>query len=422
MVDSYVSPMRSTAPAGSPSEYTDPRRIDALLKTSDPEAVAASGRSYQRFAEAYEKIAGALLSMRTDLHDAWKGEDAAAAQSQLRELWSAATTVHKTAQTFGVTIERHGSEHLAWYKYNKPPSKSLAEAQSWMTGANERVSQSWSSLPPDLSTTLPPGQDHLEHAPASDGPSRGADGPSKAAVRPGDGGPNSGHHLPGAELGGEGSDDGSGTRLAGAAPLTTAGGGTGLETGPGPLPGGTPPPGVPGIGPISPGGVLGETPRAGSAAAAARVPRGAPASPAGEARSVSAAAEAKAGGMGPAVGGGAAKEERERSRKTWLAEEEEIWTEGVEFAPELIEGASSVAEEETADASPIEIDLSADSDAISAILADLDVEGSNPPPEADVTTRISELRAQLAELERQRDAGLPATGDRTRDWLIGDDA
>src|SRR3569833_2626943 len=156
MVDSYVSPMRSTAPAGSPSEYTDPRRIDALLKTSDPDAVAAAGRSYQRFAEAYEKIAGALLSMRTDLHDAWKGEDAAAAQSQLRELWSAATTVHKTAQTFGVTIERHGSEHLAWYKYNKPPSKSLAEAQSWMTGAIERVSQSWNSLPPDLSTTLSP--------------------------------------------------------------------------------------------------------------------------------------------------------------------------------------------------------------------------------------------------------------------------
>ncbi|GLY84961.1 hypothetical protein Airi02_028900 [Actinoallomurus iriomotensis] len=157
MVDSYVSPMRSAAPAGSPSQYTDPQRIDALLKTSDPEAVAASGRSYQQFAGAYEKIAGALLNMRTDLHDAWKGEGAAAAQSQLREVWSAATTVHKTAQTFGVTIERHGSEYLAWYKYNKPPSKSLSEAQSWMTGANERVSQTWSSLPPDLSTSLPPG-------------------------------------------------------------------------------------------------------------------------------------------------------------------------------------------------------------------------------------------------------------------------
>ncbi|HZE31491.1 MAG TPA: hypothetical protein VE198_08660 [Actinoallomurus sp.] len=59
--------------------------------------------------------------MRSDLHDAWSGESAAAtAQSQLREVWSAATTVHKTASTFGVAIERHGSEHLAWYKYNKP--------------------------------------------------------------------------------------------------------------------------------------------------------------------------------------------------------------------------------------------------------------------------------------------------------------
>jgi hypothetical protein len=164
VADSFVGPMRSSAPVGSPAQYTDPKQIDAILKSSDPEAVAESGRSYQKFAAAYEKIAGELLNMRSDLHDAWSGESAAAAaQSQLREVWSAAATVHQTAQTFGVAIERHGSEHLAWYKYNKPPSKDLPEAQSWMTGANERVTQAWGSLPQDLSTSLPPGE-AKEHA------------------------------------------------------------------------------------------------------------------------------------------------------------------------------------------------------------------------------------------------------------------
>src|SRR3954462_12807720 len=142
MAKSFVGPMQSSAPAGSPKQYTDPKQIDAILKSSDPEAVAESGRSYQKFAAVYEKVAGELLGMGSDLHDAWSGEAAAAAaQSQLREGWSGAGTVHQAAQTFGVTIERHGSEHLAWYKYNKPPSKDLPEAQSWMTGANERVTQ-----------------------------------------------------------------------------------------------------------------------------------------------------------------------------------------------------------------------------------------------------------------------------------------
>src|SRR4051794_3168763 len=240
--------MRSTAPTGSPARYTDPKKIDAILKTSDPEAVAASGRSYQKFAAAYEKIAAELLSMRSDLHDAWSGEAAAAAaQSQLREVWSAATTVHKTASTFGVAIERHGSEHLAWYKYNKPPSKDLPEAQSWMTGANERVTQAWGSLPQDLSTSLPPGE-AKEHADRWIPGSSGSSGDPGGSV-----GSSSGGHSRSSAAGGHVS--------RGVVPAETGSGDTqlaGLPSAGSVPPGGTPGGDVPGvIGGFPPGGGAG---------------------------------------------------------------------------------------------------------------------------------------------------------------------
>ncbi|GAA4486061.1 hypothetical protein GCM10023191_011600 [Actinoallomurus oryzae] len=434
MVDSYVSPMRSMAPTGSPSQYTDPKSIDALLKSSDPEAVAASGRGYQKFAEAYEKIAGVLLDMRTDLHDAWAGKDAAAAQSQLREMWSTAGAVREAAKTFGVTIERHGSEHLAWYKYNKPPSKSLSEAQSWMTGANERVAQAWGSLPQDLSTTLPPGQHDLRRRPASDEPSSGTYDASGSDATPEgltDGG-DSGHHHSSTEpdvVGGDGT--GLGTNLAGSTPSTMVGGDNGLDGGPllgvpggvrGSSPSGV---GTSGLGLISPGGVLGEGAGVGGAG---RVSGAVRAQAVAEAQSAEAAAEAPA--MGSVVGAGAAREERERTRRSWLAEEEEVWTDGVEFAPGLIEGDPVVAQEEAEPVdAPVEIDLSADSDVISEILAGLDADTSAESADSevkDVSTQISELRVQLARLERQRDAerGLSVVGDEdpAGDWPGGDDA
>jgi len=365
MVDSYVSPMRSTAPAGSPSEYTDPRRIDALLKTSAPEAVAASGRSYQRFAEAYEKIAGALLSMRTDLHDAWKGEDAAAAQSQLRELWSAATTVHKTAQTFGVTIERHGSEHLAWYKYNKPPSKSLAEAQSWMTGANERVSQSWNSLPPDLSTTLSPAGEKY-HSDGWRSGSSTASGTSSgsSSTHAGDGSSAShGHRSENAvdpnEIGGDG-----GTRLAGLPPIVAPPGGAG----PGRLGwlpvaggGGIMGPGGPmvGYGPIAPGVITG-VPGAeagGMASGLSDQAAAAQKAQAAETRNAS-----RSGLTGLPAGAGGERQHRERTRRSWLSEDEKMWTGDVRPAPELIVGDTGTEDEVVGE--PPQITLSDDDDKV----------------------------------------------------------
>lgn len=435
MVSDYSGPMRSSAPSGSPSRYTDPQQIDAVLKSSDPGAVAEAGRSYQKFAQAYEKIAGHLLSVRDDLNDAWGGNDAAAAQSQLREVWSAATTVHKTADAFGSAIETHGSEYLAWYKDNKPPSTSLAEAQSWMTGANERVTQSWSSLPPDLSTTLPPGRRRYSFGSPSDDSPSGAGGSGGAA--------SSGVALGGGHrsetLGdlsqGDAGAGGSGTELAGYSPSgdpsapglgILPGGGTssplssggGFAAGPGNVSSGE---GLIGFGPSYP-----TTP---GTASGGRLP-GSPGAAASEAAAAESGAGARAGGaMSPMIGGREA-EDRERRRQSWLSEDEDVWTGDVEANPELI-GAVEPAGGETAEETPaepaIEIDLADGGDELATILAELE---GHPDPELDarpedISSRIDELREELAKLERQRDAesGLPPAIeglDSDRDWLSGD--
>jgi hypothetical protein len=433
VVDSYVGPMRSSAPVGSPTQYTDPKQIDAVLKSSDPEAVAESGRSYQKFAAAYEKIAGELLGMRSDLHDAWSGEPAAvAAQSQLREVWSAAATVHQTAQTFGVTIERHGSEHLAWYKYNKPPSKDLPEAQSWMTGANERVTQAWSSLPQDMSTSLPPGGMPVEqHAPASAPPAPGASSPaagSESSHRShlASSGSGSDVSLPGATHGS--ATVGSETQLAGlptAAPgvdtSVLPGGGTSLLPGGGPgLVSGSVTPGAGLSGPGVPG-VIGSGPVGGYRGMHARSPgmRGSLSSDAAASEAESAAA-ARRGLTGPVVGGGGAREtEKERTRESWLAEDEDTWTGGVQAAPRVIGEENRAVETPEPVEAPapieVEIDLTGDNVSLEDVLGRLAGNTAKDP-----ATEIAELKARLERLER-RARSEPGVVDGESDWIGGGD-
>jgi hypothetical protein len=434
VADSFVGPMRSSAPVGSPTQYTDPKQIDAILKSSDPEAVAESGRSYQKFAAAYEKIAGELLGMRGDLYDAWSGEPAAAAaQSQLREVWSAAATVHQTAQTFGVTIERHGSEHLAWYKYSKPPSKDLPEAQSWMTGANERVTQAWGSLPQDMSTSLPPGGMPVEqHAPASAPPATGV-----SSLEPGSesshqsrlassSSASAGSSLPGAPHGSVTS--GSGTQLAGlptAAPggdtSVLPGGGTSLLPGAGTgLAPGSVPPGAGLSGPTMPE-VIGAGPAGGYPSTQPRSP-GTPGNPSSGAAASEAesSAAARRGLTGPVVGGGGGREtERERARGSWLAEDEDIWTGDIRAAPRVIgeeERAVEAAEPAEAPAPiEVEIDLTGDDVSLEDVLGKLAENSARDP-----AMEIAELKARLERLERQA-RSKPGVVDGESDWIGGGD-
>ena len=445
MQNFYTGRMRAGAPSGSPAQYSSADQIDNVLKSSDPTAVTVEGQSYRKFASAYEKIAGELLSMRDDLDEAWGGENAAAAQSQLREVWSAASTIHKTADAFGSAIESHGSEYLAWYKNSKPKSTSLADARNWMTGANERVSQSWSSLPPDLSTTLPRGYEDQGYDPASSGSPSGpgsSSGGVSGGVRPGAG------RVP--ETIGQVPDDhsgasGSGSELAGFTP-PDGGAANGLGGPPGGgLGSGTPSPFssgggyVGGSGAVAPGTIGGFGPgsvRGLGSPPGSRLPGGMDAA-ASEAEAEAAAAESGAGArpggvMGPMAGGRGA-EERERARRSWLAEDEDVWTGDIGSSPEVIGAIEPSADEEAPPKPAIEIDLAGDDDELAAILAELgghqEIEPSGDSPEGDppedVSAKITELREQLARLEHQRDAqhGFPNVAEDTgseRDWLNGE--
>ncbi|QKG25350.1 hypothetical protein [Actinomadura verrucosospora] len=153
MTNEYTYFMRDGAPNGSPGRY-DRTSILQYLKSSDPGAVTEAGDAYLRFAAAYEKLTPKLAQIGHDLNDAWNGTDAAAAQEQLRNLWASSHTIGAASKDFGTAVERHGSEYLAWYKNNMPQPKDDAEARSWMQGANERITETWSAIPPSISTTL----------------------------------------------------------------------------------------------------------------------------------------------------------------------------------------------------------------------------------------------------------------------------
>jgi hypothetical protein len=153
VTDEYTYPMRDGAPTGSPGQY-DLASIIRYLKSSDPGAVTNAGQAYLRFARAYERITPKLAQAGHDLNEAWTGTDASAAQEQMRSLWASSHTIGTASRDFGTAVERHGSEYLSWYRTSMPLPKDDAEARSWMQGANERITETWSALPPTISTPL----------------------------------------------------------------------------------------------------------------------------------------------------------------------------------------------------------------------------------------------------------------------------
>ncbi|WP_433141065.1 hypothetical protein ACQPZ8_42980 [Actinomadura nitritigenes] len=175
MTNEYTYFMRDGAPTGSPGRY-DRASILHHLKSSDPDAVTEAGEAYLRFAAAYEKLTPKLAQIGQDLNDAWNGTDAAAAQEQMRNLWASSHTIGAASRDFGTAVERHGSEYLAWYKNNMPQPKDDAEARSWMQGANERITETWTAIPPSISTAL--WSSNIEHGGLiSTTPAGGSGGP-----------------------------------------------------------------------------------------------------------------------------------------------------------------------------------------------------------------------------------------------------
>lgn len=454
MAEGFTFPMRAGAPSGTPGGYNSRTKIDNLLKETAPEDVTAAGQSYQDFASAYETVTTDMVTIRGMLHEAWGGTDAAAAQSALREIWASSATLHRSAQEFGSAIKDYGA-NLAWYQ-KRPASKDLAEARSWMAGANERVYQAWVAMPSDVSTTLPEGASYQESpsdtgvgktgrsagrspgdSPAADGKAPGVSGhapkrkSSESRTSPHVIG--SGHPEPGAS--------GSNTQLAGSPPFgpktETPGGGTGL------LPNDLGSPGMPGAGIRNPapgviGGVLPDGPgiigpgssrwgQAGSPNPASAASASAAAeAEAAEARAASQAAEmraaSQAGVIGPAGGVAGDRRDRERERTTWLTEDEDVWTGGIEAGSHLIGarevGDESASAEDTA-AESVQIDLSSDSDDLDQLLYELSLEDSGEDPQEE----IARLRAKVEQLENPANPEQGQAGAVNKDspWYFEED-
>jgi hypothetical protein len=417
-------PLRGAAPSGTPTAYTSKELITSLLRGTDPGAVSRSGQGYVDFAQTYDQLMVRLRKFAGDLAEAWKGPSAGQAQQRLREVFEAAHQISTQSTAVGNAIKGHGSSYLSWYRQNMPTPKTVQEAQQWMQGANERITQTWSAIPPAISTTLPmerrdergtPVGEPAGTAGGSTSPALGApsgDG-GGAGARSGAAGPGhrpdasplngdgrsqpsaGGHPSPGsseplplaqghvdgqpghgysgpsdpelAGLGGVG-----GTHLAGFDPAAGAGtgpipgspgqafgvpgSGSGSFTGGGPGslpfgggygPGATGNPALPSSGFAGPGtgvgpglgygtvrGGLGSNPSSGPGAAGTTGRPGTPGA---------------AGVPGHPAGG----KERERERRTWLAEDKALWEEGVEVAPRVI-GEISQAPASEAAATPSE--------------------------------------------------------------------
>ena len=148
MVDSYTGPMRSSAPSGSATQYNDPKQIDNILKSSDP-----GRRSRRRGGRTRSSPRRTRRSRASCCPCATTCTTPGAARTPPPRSHNCArcgpppprSTRPRTRSEWRSSVT--APNILAWYKNSKPPSTSLADARRWMAGANERISQSWSSLP-----------------------------------------------------------------------------------------------------------------------------------------------------------------------------------------------------------------------------------------------------------------------------------
>ncbi|MEV0399689.1 hypothetical protein [Actinoallomurus sp. NPDC050550] len=141
------------------------------------------------------------------------------------------------------------------------------------------------------------------------------------------------------------------------------------------------------------------------------------------AQEAEASAASRAGMMGPAVGAGADRGERERKRATWLVEDEDVWNDGIDAGPQLIgDGATKndSSSESDASAEDVQLDLSSDSDDLADLLKELDLEDGVGDPQEE----ISRLRAKIERLEQQASFEQSGTGIRIQQprWPFEDDA
>ncbi|HEU5026833.1 MAG TPA: WXG100 family type VII secretion target [Spirillospora sp.] len=440
MTDVKDSPLREAAPAGNPNSYPTKEVITAYLRGVDPESVTASGQAYLDLAESYDKAMSELRGFAHDLANAWKGPASNAAQGQLRDLFSAAFQITSRSQQIGTAVKTHGTSYLAWYRGDMPTPKTLEEARQWMQGANERAAETWSAIPADISTSLPPvqsGRRELGSPAGGGGSAIGSGSPGGGTGSAGPGGAGAGgsaagrtggthlsnrsgptadagasthlsHSTPGAVIGhppssgghvggGLPATDGPGsTQLSGLSPGGANTDGLGMERpggygvagglGPGGSAGGGLPPGsaggaLPGGGatPLGTGGGYISGPGAiGSAPGPLTMGSGGGA--------VAGRPGAPGAGVPGAPGHGGRNKERERG--AWLPDEQDIWDEGIEAVPGIIGNAppKPITSEKQADGE--QTDEAVLLRRVLARLAELESRGDEVPPPPPAPPRM----------------------------------
>ncbi|WP_433181241.1 hypothetical protein [Actinoallomurus sp. CA-150999] len=382
--------VQAPAPRVGDVQY-DAQTIENWAKATRPGRVAASGKAFTSFGDGLHESLDLLYRTAQDLAEVWNGEpSAAAAQTQLQQLYVSAKEIGEASKRVGTALTQHGTTDLPklkayfssseWRQIKKnatpvqitgvrPGGGFSLTPQFGMGSADEAaanklsehngtISAAYTAIPKWYSVTLPTGLkrgDHGNiptHGPGAPGgappgsPSHGVGG--GGGKLPG-GGSLPHPHVPKMPTPGDGTGPGAhgnGTQLSGLQP----GGGTPMP--PDPRSGLTPDPGIsrgPLAGGTGPGrdvfspGIAGPGYSSGPGAASSRPSVGGRGIGGAESAAASEAAAARnlqrgaAGQVGMVPSGGAAGDKKERQRTTWMSEDEDTWRPSdIAEVPELI--------------------------------------------------------------------------------------
>ncbi|GAA4625816.1 hypothetical protein GCM10023196_031470 [Actinoallomurus vinaceus] len=349
------------------SSYGTPEDVQKLIAGTNPGTIKNAAVAYDEIGNAIIKAQNALWDAAKVLADHWSGPAADSAQLALRRLYATAgelvvrnTETARTLQWYGGSILPM-YRNIQWPKKNTDSPAAKAAADQVMKNLNERIAQTWDGMPSQIEKNLPKLAYTIDKAPEQQ-PSGGAPLGGSGGGIPGGGGakvPTShrpdlsiphggsqapvqhypgGHSpLPGPSFPGHGS---KGTDLAGITPdggSTGGGGAHGLGGDPGIGTSGLGAPAGNGIGP-------GTTPLGGNGVTGTGYMGGHPSGLQG--RGVSNGGRVSGNEM-PFASGSGRSDEKERTRTTWLSEDEDVWTGGEEAVHGLIgEARNRVAERE----------------------------------------------------------------------------
>jgi Proteins of 100 residues with WXG len=350
-------------PQGSGS-YGSPETVKSMIDATQPGRVTSAANAYDAMGNAIIDAQNALWNAAKVLADHWSGPAADTAQQALRRLYATAGELIARSNETAKTLQWYGGSILPMYKAIKWPEKNtdtppaLAAADQVMRNLNERIAQTWDGMPPQIEENLPHNTDQARGPSTEDLREQGGTG-GGAAGSGGSGQGSGASHIPAhstsPHVGGSvpqgfpapsensfGIPHAPGADLAGAPPSTSGAlhGGLGPENGllpgKGALGTGSLAPGASGSGALGAGfGSGGITRGVGSFSPGGPRPN-LPEEPLHGTSQGTRAGQSERSGQGgsgrrsngeagPLTSAGGRRDERERERTTWLAEDPDFW-------------------------------------------------------------------------------------------------